>query len=65
MPFNKTFFCSNRTQSCYLFRGVLTGENKTSWSASRNQCQRLGGDLVTYGGGRALVCHLPAADALA
>jgi hypothetical protein len=50
MPFNKTFFCSNRTQDCYLFRGVIGAEAKLTWSAARSQCQRLQGDLVTYGG---------------
>ncbi len=50
MPFNKTFFCSNRTQNCYLFRGVIGAEAKLTWSAARSQCQQLQGELVTYGG---------------
>ena len=44
-PYNKTFFCSDRTQSCYLLRALATGDSALNFNNSRISCKRLGGDL--------------------
>jgi hypothetical protein len=48
MPYNKTFFCSNRTQSCYHFEG-LVGEARVTWPTAVAKCAAMGASLVTYG----------------